>query len=119
MEKATCYGTHSLVARTMGLPMLTTIPLDAPSPMSVTEDEAFLSYPSLTVSSPPRPVSEDVFPLDLNANQPCPFTKDMAKEWTIGQQAICEHDMKKRSASTVEELRELVSFFHLRNNTAC
>ncbi len=59
--------------------------------------------------SPSRPVTEDVFQLDLNANQPCPFKKDTAKEWTLAQQAICEQDISNRRASTVEEMGELVS----------
>ncbi len=109
MSTLDCYGTHGLVARTLALADIESVPKDAPSPMSVHEDETYCDK----VFDPPsqsRLVEEDVFQLDVDANQSCPFTKEKVKEWTESQQAFCEDDMKTRSASSVDELRELVGF---------
>lgn len=115
MKTTPCYGTHSLVARTLALPVAPmSLPQDAPRTTSGDEPEAY-SDTSYTPHSSQAQMTDDrrvdVFLLDVNANQPCPFTKHKAKEWTREQQSVCQQDMKDRRATTVEGLRELVSVY--------
>lgn len=108
---STCYDTHSLVARTLALPAPPSIAQDAPRSTSADELEVYSTASTAPQSNPQQMSNNEinVFHLEVSANQPCPFSKDNAKEWTREQQSICQQNIKDRRATTVEELRELVS----------
>ncbi|KLO10038.1 hypothetical protein SCHPADRAFT_536514 [Schizopora paradoxa] len=110
-DKTACHATHSLLARTMALPTLSThpYPQDAPSPMSVHEDVD--DSDSEISSSEDEEDEGEVFSLEVVAKQPCPFTGDNAREWTKTQQVLCLEDIKSRRAQSVGSLRELVSIY--------
>lgn len=102
-----CYTTHSLVARMLELPLALSAPLSAQPPSLVAVDSCKVNL----VNLPPVvcPVQEDIFNLPVDPIQPCPFKNKDVNKWTKEHQTTCEEDMKTRSASTVDELQEMVS----------